>query len=152
MLFSFVKCLEDGLGGTDIIANISYKGGMLNSVGERKKLQVIKLKGHKIPEEISKQFFEDNIFELAGEYGDPSLGKPIEYKWMQIEFNDRKYEYEVFNLGILMFQSNDEKIKRLMRCMIKVDRLQNKQENAGIIKKNETTSTSKRIKRRSRRK
>ena len=105
------------------INKITYKAGMLRSVGDRSKLYKFAIPADKIPLEVAKLFTEDNVYELTGDYGDPAWGKPIEYKWMEIEKDGKKYQYEIFNLAVLMFNTDDERIRRLMRCIIKIEDL-----------------------------
>ncbi len=105
------------------IAKISFRFGMIDSIKEKPSCEEHVLTGGGIPLEIQKIFYSDKIAELSGKWGDPSQGSPIQYHWARVEMeNSKSYEFEVCNLAIMIFHSENEKIKRLFRFFVRVER------------------------------
>lgn len=104
------------------IAKISFRFGMIDSMEEKSSCEEHVLTGGGIPLEIQKIFYSDKIAELGGKWGDPGWGSPIQYHWATVETEDGKsYEFEVCNLAIMIYHSEDEKIKGLFRFLVRVE-------------------------------
>ena len=105
------------------IAKISFRFGMIDSIEGKSSCKEHILTGGEIPLEVQRDFNSDKIAELSGKWGDPAWGSPIQYHWARVEMEDSKpYEFEVCNLAIMIFHSEDEKIKRLFRFLVRVER------------------------------
>ena len=105
------------------ITKISFRFGMLDSIKEKTSCEEHILTDSGIPPEVQKIFDSDKIAELSGKWGDSRQGSPIQYHWAKVELEDGKsYEFEVYNLAIMIFHSKDEKIKRLFRFLVKTER------------------------------
>ncbi|MEA3369042.1 MAG: hypothetical protein U9Q24_01610 [Candidatus Ratteibacteria bacterium] len=108
---------------TDKIAKIIFKSGMLDSMDKKSSCEECILTADEIPPNIQQMFSSDKVSELSGTWGDPDYGSPIQYQWAIVETeNGKSYEYKVCNLAIMIFHSEDEKIKRLFRFLVRVER------------------------------
>jgi len=108
---------------TEEITKIIFKFGMLDSMDEKSSCKECALTADEIPSDIQQMFISDKVSELSGTWGDPDYGSPIQYNLVTIETeNGKLYEYEVFNLAIMIFHSEDEKVKRLFRFLVRLER------------------------------
>ena len=96
---------------------------MLSSMKEKPSCKEYVFTGDEISPEVRKIFNSDKIAELAGEWGNPGLGSPIQYQWARTELEGgQSCEIEVCNLAIMIFHSDDEKIKRLFRFIMRLEK------------------------------
>ena len=79
--------------------------------------------GAKIPAEIRKAINEEDILNFGGVYGDKNAGDPVEYDHLKLVFTDVTVEITVFNRGIMLFTSDDERVRRIHRLLCKLDAL-----------------------------
>ncbi len=108
------------------ISRIEYRHGMMNDVSEAPGLSVMKWSGVNIPQDVLKSIQDNKAWELAGSYGNPNDGHPIEYHHLIIEHEDGETEIEFFNLGMGMFATDEEDIKRIFRVVVILMRLHDK--------------------------
>ncbi len=105
------------------IAKVIFRSGMIKSIKEKSSCEETILTGDGISPEVQKIFNLDKIAELSGKWGDPAVGSPIQYQRAVVELADgTSCEIEVYNLAIMFFHSNDERIKRLFRFMARLER------------------------------
>jgi hypothetical protein len=105
------------------ISKITFRSGMINNMKAKSSCKEYVFTGDEISPEVRKIFNSDKIAELAGEWGDPDLGSPIQYQWARAELdNGQSCEIEVRNLAVMIFHSNDEKIKRLFRFIVRLEK------------------------------
>lgn len=105
------------------ISKIIFKSGMLDSMDEKSLCKECVLTANQIPSDIQQMFISDKVSELFGTWGDPDYGSPIQYQRTIVETeNGKSYEYEVRNLAIMIFHSEDEKIKKLFRFLVRLER------------------------------
>ena len=55
-------------------------------------------------------------------YGDKSVGDPAEYDNLKLVLTDDTVEITVFNRGITLFMSDDERVRRIHRVLCKLDK------------------------------
>ena len=101
---------------------IEYRRGMLEAGMTPGDLPVRSWRGARIPPEVRKAINEENILNLGGTYGDKDAGDPVEYDHLRLILTCHVVEVEVFNRGITLFTSDDEKIKRIHRVLCKLPR------------------------------
>ncbi len=56
------------------------------------------------------------LTELAGEWGEPSVGEPIEYERLRVAYEHGSFEITLFNRGIMLIFCDDERIRRMHRA------------------------------------
>jgi len=103
------------------LEQIEYRHGMLDAGTKVNDLPVRTWRGAKIPAEVQKSINEEDILNLGGVYGDKEAGDPIEYDHLRLVLTADVVEIEVFNRGITLFMTNDEKVKRIHRVLCKLD-------------------------------
>jgi hypothetical protein len=104
---------------------IEYKWGMYDqSTGydQGALLNELMLEGSEIPSEILEALEYEGILDLEGDYGDPKLGDPVEVDQLRIDRERGSLEIRVFNRGILLFLTDDERMRRLHRFLGKLKR------------------------------
>lgn len=115
--------MKDKKKSTEKITKIIFKTGMLDNMDEVSSCKERILNTDEISSEIQQVFILDKLTELSGTWGDPKFGSPIQYHWVIVETETgTSYEFEVCNLAIMMFRSDDEEIKRLFRFLTRIER------------------------------
>lgn len=79
-------------------------------------------RGAKIPENVRKAVNEEDLLNLGGVYGDESVGDPIEYDHLKLVLTDHTVEITVFNRGITLFMTDDERLRRIHRVLCELDK------------------------------
>jgi len=98
----------------------------LDDLQTSKDRQTSILEAPNIPDEIMKVMEEEKIFELQGDFGNPSLGDPIEVDHLLIETDRGLHELRVLNRGIMLLMTNDEILRRLHRFFVAIHSLRMK--------------------------
>jgi hypothetical protein len=104
------------------LERIEYRRGMIETGRTPKRLTVRTWSGVRISQDIRKAIHEDDVLNLGGVYGDKNAGDPIEYDHLRLVLTDDVVEIEVFNRGITLFTTDDEKIKRIHRVLCQLTR------------------------------
>ena len=100
---------------------IEYRKGMLKKGMKPDVLPVKVWRGGKIPAEIRKAINENDILNLGGIYGDENVGDPVEYEHLRLVLTDDTVDITVFNRGIMLFTSDDERVRRIHRVLCKLE-------------------------------
>jgi len=103
------------------LEQIEYRCGMLETGMALDDLPTQIWRGSTLPEAVRQSITNENILDLGGTYGDRDAGDPVEYDHLRLALTDRVVEIEVFNRGISLFMTNDEKIVRIHRVLCKLD-------------------------------
>jgi hypothetical protein len=103
------------------LEQIEYRRGMLESGMKPGDLPVKTWRGAKIPAEVRKSINEEDLLNLGGVYGDKDAGDSIEYDHLRLALTDDVVEIEVFNRGITLLFTDDDKVKRIHRVLCKLD-------------------------------
>ncbi len=102
------------------LEQIEYRKGMLEKGVKPESLPVKVLRGAKISGEIRKAVNENDILNLGGVYGDKNAGDPVEYDQLRLILTDDTVEITVFNRGITLLTSDDERVRRIHRVLCKL--------------------------------
>jgi hypothetical protein len=78
--------------------------------------------GAEISEEVRNAIRIERLAELGGTYGDPEAGDPTQYDHLTLASPGGVVKIEVFNRAILLFLTNDERIKRIHRVLCKLEK------------------------------
>ncbi len=101
---------------------IEYRKGLLEKGMKADGLPVKVWRGAEIPEDVRKAINEENLLNLGGVYGDKNAGDPVEYDHLKLVLNDDTVEITVFNRGITLLMSDDERVRRIHRVLCKLDK------------------------------
>ena len=92
------------------LEQIEYRRGMLEEGAGTEDLPVKVWRGVRIPAEVRKAVNEENLLNLGGVYGDKNAGDPVEYDQLKLVLTDDVVEITLFNRGITLFMSDDERV------------------------------------------
>ncbi len=106
---------------TQDLIRIEYRKGMLEEGMKPENLPVKAWRGAEIPADVRTAVNEENLLGLGGVYGDRNAGDPVEYDHLRLILTDDTVEITVFNRGILLFTSDDERVRRIHRVLCKLD-------------------------------
>jgi hypothetical protein len=104
-----------------MIEQIEYRRGMLERGMKPDDLPVQIWRGAKIPADVRGAINTEDLLNLGGVYGDKKAGDPVEYDNLKLVLTDDTVEITVFNRGIMLFMSDDERIRRIHRVLCKLD-------------------------------
>lgn len=104
------------------LEQIEYRRGMLMKGMKAKSLPVKVWRGSKIPSEVRKAIREEDLLNLGGVYGDKKAGDPVQYDQLKLILTDDTVEITVFNRGITLSTSDDERVQRIHRVLCKLER------------------------------
>jgi hypothetical protein len=103
------------------LEQVEYRQGMLEKGMKPDRLPVQIWRGSKIPAVVRAAVNTENLLNLGGVYGDKKAGDPVEYDNLKVVLTDDTVEITVFNRGIALFISDDERIRRIHRVLCKLD-------------------------------
>jgi hypothetical protein len=103
------------------LEKVEYRKGMLEKGRKPEDLPVKVWRGTEIPADIRTAVNEEGLLNLGGVYGDRDVGDPVEYDHLKLSLTDDTVEITVFNRGITLFTSDDEKVRRIHRVLCKLD-------------------------------
>jgi len=104
------------------LEQIEYRWGMLEKGLKPGNLPAKIWCGAKIPVDVRKAVNDENLLKLGGVYGDKRAGDPVEYDGLKLVLSDDTVEIIVFNRGIMLFMSDDERMRRIHRVLCKLDK------------------------------
>lgn len=102
------------------IERIEYRRGMLEPYESPEVLPVKVWERENIPAEVKRAIKEEDLINIAGTYGDRSVGVPIEYDHLKLVLSEDVVEIEFYNRGITLFMTDDELFRRIHRVMCKL--------------------------------
>jgi hypothetical protein len=109
------------------IVEVSYTRAMLNRVADVATAPSTTLRDETLAPVVIDAIERERLDELAGEWGEPDAGEPIEYERLRVAYERGAFELTLFNRGILLIFSDDERVRRMHRvlCVVRdaVERL-----------------------------
>ncbi|MEA1971593.1 MAG: hypothetical protein U9N37_08275 [Thermodesulfobacteriota bacterium] len=99
------------------LRKIEYRKGMIERGMKPKNLPVKVWRGAKIPAEVRKAINKEDLLSLGGVYGNKNAGDPVEYDHLNLVLAGDTVEITVFNRGITLFTSDDERVRRIHRVL-----------------------------------
>lgn len=103
------------------LEQIEYCRGMLERGMKPDTLPVKIWRGAEIPVDVRGAINAEDLLNLGGVYGDKKAGDPMEYDNLKLVLTDDTVEITVFNRGIALFMSDDERVRRIHRVLCKLD-------------------------------
>ena len=104
------------------LERIEYRKGLLEKGMKADGLPVKVWRGTEIPEDVREAINEENLLNLGGVYGDKNAGDPVEYDHLKLVLNDDTVEITVFNRGITLLMSDDERVRHIHRVLCNLDK------------------------------
>lgn len=103
------------------LEQIEYRRGMLERGMKPDTLPVKIWRGAEIPADVRGAINAEDLLNLGGVYGDKKAGDPMEYDNLKLVLTDDTVEITVFNRGMALFMSDDERVRRIHRVLCKLD-------------------------------
>lgn len=103
------------------LEQIEYRKGMLEKGMKPENLPLKVRRGARISADVRKAINEEDILNLGGVYGDRNAGDPVEYDHLKLILTDDTVAITVFNRGIMLLTSDDERVRRIHRVLCKLD-------------------------------
>ena len=103
------------------LEKVEYRQGMLETGMTPEDLPVIVWRGSKLPADVRAAIYTKDLLNLGGVYGDKTAVDPVEYDNLKLILTADTVEITVFNRGIALFMSDDERIRRIHRVLSKLD-------------------------------
>ena len=103
------------------LERIEYQKGMLEKGMKLENLPLKVWRGIKISGDVRAAINEEDLLNLGGVYGEQGADEPVEYDHLRLILTDDTVEITVFNRGITLFTSDDEKVRRIHRVLCKLD-------------------------------
>jgi hypothetical protein len=102
------------------LEKIEYRKGMLEKGMKPENLPIKVWRGD-IHADVRAAVNEEDLLNLGGVYGDRNAGDLVEYDHLRLILTEDTVEITVFNRGITLFTSDDEKVRRIHRVLCKLD-------------------------------
>jgi hypothetical protein len=99
------------------IVEVTYAHAMLDRLTDAAAAPRTTLRGERLPPVVIDAIRRERLDELAGEWGEPEAGEPIEYEQLHVVYARGAFELTLFNRGILLIFSDDERVRRLHRAL-----------------------------------
>ena len=99
------------------IVRVTYTRAMLDHVADVATIPSTTLRGETLPPVVIDAIERERLEELAGEWGEPDAGEPIEYEWLRVASERGAFELTLFNRGILLIFYDDERIRLMHRAL-----------------------------------
>jgi hypothetical protein len=78
-------------------------------------LRTTVIEGAELSDEVVNAIFDNDLLTAGGVYGVPEAGDPVEISSLQITHERGVTEVTVYNLGIMLFHTNDDIYPRILR-------------------------------------
>lgn len=103
------------------LEQIEYRKGMLEKSMKPENLPMKVWRGVRISANVCAAVNEEDLLNLGNVYGDRNAGDPVEYDHLRLILTEDTVAITVFNRGISLFTSDDEKVRRIHRVLCKLD-------------------------------
>jgi hypothetical protein len=123
-----------------VIRKIICRWGLTDDYTNLKELKANVLGQGELSEEVVNAIFDNDLLTAGGVYGVPEVGDPVEVTSLQITHEQGVTEIVVYNLGIMLFHTDDEIYRRVLRVRSAIERQVEKQLQNGC--KDNVVSTS----------
>lgn len=99
------------------VVQVTYTRAMLDRVADAASVPSTTLRGETLPPVVIDAIQRERLEDLAGEWGEPGAGEPIEYEQLRVAYERGAFELTLFNRGILLIFYDDERIRRMHRAL-----------------------------------
>ena len=98
-----------------LIHKVVYRWGMVTDPSNWQGLKTTVLERAELSDEVVNAIFDNDLLAGGGVYGVPEAGDPVEISSLQITHEHGVTEVTVYNLGIMLFHTDDEIYPRVLR-------------------------------------
>jgi hypothetical protein len=123
-----------------LIHKVICRWGLVDDPTDWRGLKTTVIGRDELSEEVVDAIFDNDLLTAGGAYGIPEAGDPVEVTSLQITHEHGVTEITVYNLGIMLFHTNDEIYPRVLRVRSAIER--QAEERLQNRRKDEEVSTS----------
>ena len=98
-----------------LIHKVIYRWGMVDDPTNWQGLKTTVLERGGLSDEVVNAIFDNDLLAAGGVYGIPDAGEPVEINSLQITHEHGVTEVTIYNLGIMLFHTDDELYRRVLR-------------------------------------
>jgi len=122
-----------------VIHEVICRWGLVDDPTDWQGLKTTVIGQDGLSREVVDAIFDNDLLTAGGAYGVPEAGDPVEVTSLQITHDHGVTEITVYNLGIMLFHTNDEIYPRVLRVRSAIDwqteeRLQNGRKDEKVSK------------------
>ena len=110
------------MSGRPAIHEVISRWGLLDDPADFQGVKTTIIGRDEMSGEIVDTIFENDLLTAGGIYGIPEAGDPVEVTSLQIRHDYGVTEITVYNLGIMLFHTNDEIYPRVLRVRSAIER------------------------------
>jgi hypothetical protein len=123
-----------------VIHNVILRWGLVDDYTDLQGLKTTIIGRDGLSEKVVDAIFDNDLLTAGGVYGIPEAGDPVEVTSLQITHDHGVTEITVYNLGIMLFHTNDEIYPRVLRVRSAIERQTEERPQNG--RKDQEISTS----------
>lgn len=105
-----------------VIHKVICRWGLVDDPTDWQGLKTTVIGQDQLSGEVVDAIFDNDLLTAGGVYGVPEAGDPVEVTSLQITHDHGVTEITVYNLGIMLFHTNDEIYPRVLRVRSAIDR------------------------------
>ena len=105
-----------------IIHKVICRWGLVDDPTDWQGLKTTGIGQDELSGEVVDAIFDNDLLTAGGVYGVPEAGDPVEVTSLQITHDHGVTEITVYNLGIMLFHTNDEIYPRVLRVRSAIER------------------------------
>jgi hypothetical protein len=99
------------------IERITYRGGLPRTRAEKDSLPVVVLEEADIPRQLLVAVHDSALIGVRGQFGDPDVGRPLQYDELSIDSGGRTDTIVVLNRTIMLIHTGDDFFRRFHRVV-----------------------------------
>jgi len=123
-----------------VIHKVILRWGLVDDYTDLHRLKTTVIGHDEMSKEVVDAIYDNDLLTAGGVYGVPEAGDPVEVTSLEITHDNRVTQIIVYNLGIMLFYTNDEIYPRVLRVRSAIDRQIDKQLQDG--REDQEVSTS----------
>ncbi len=124
------------------IHQVISRWGMVEDYTDSRELRTTIIGRDELSQEVVDAIFDNDLLTAGGVYGVPEAGDPVEVTSLEITHDHGVTKVTVYNLGIMLFDTNDEIYPRVLRVRSAIERQSEERLQAGSKVKSGSTSLS----------
>jgi len=109
--------------GLPQISKVTYYHGFTDNIEDDSGLKTIVLEGDSISEDLVRAIHDNQLIDCSGEYGDPTVGYPLQIDQLDIEYGGGKTSIRLYNRAIMLFATDEEYYRQVHRVCGMIDKL-----------------------------
>jgi|GEM_PF-1063182 len=110
------------MSGRPVIHKVICRWGLIDDPKDWRGLKTTTIGQDELSEEVVNAIFDNDLLTAGGVYGVPEAGDPVEITSLQIAHSNGITDIAVYNLGIMLFNTDDEIYPRVLRVRSAIEK------------------------------